>query len=99
MEVHPTLSEAQGITLCKKKAELQSVLKLIKTPWKQGKISAVSWEFIHRHHVTPREHLYVPKASSFPILSKCSEADKTQFGQFGRAVSMIYGKLKDIDVP
>ena len=45
---------------------------------------SVSGEFIYRHHVTPREHLYVPKASSFPILSNYSEADKTQFGQFGR---------------
>ena len=35
------LCRAQGITLRKKKAELQTVLKLIATLWKQGKISGV----------------------------------------------------------
>ena len=34
-----TLCNAQGVTLCEKKAELLTFLKLIATLWKQGKVS------------------------------------------------------------
>ena len=36
-----TLCNAQETTLCKNKAELRTILKLIATPWAQGKVSAV----------------------------------------------------------
>ena len=39
-----TLCSAQETTLGKKKAELQTLLKLIATLWKQGKISGVCRE-------------------------------------------------------
>ena len=75
-----TLCRAQGETPCKKKAELQTSLKLVATLWKQEKISgACLEEFIFSHHVVPREQLYVPKESSFTY-----EANKNQFGQFER---------------
>ena len=34
---------------------------------------SMSGEFTYRHHVMPREHLYVPKDSSFPIVSKFTD--------------------------
>ena len=36
-----TFRSSQGVTLCKKKAELQTFLKLLATLWVQGKISGV----------------------------------------------------------
>ena len=48
---------------------------------------SVSWEFVYRHHVVPREQLYVPKESSFAIPSKYSDVvsqTTNQPGQFGR---------------
>ena len=53
---------------CKMKAELLIFLKLIAMLWKLVKISwGSSGEFVYRHHVMPREGLYVPKESSFPF--------------------------------
>ena len=43
-------------------------------------------EFIYRHHVMPREQLYVPKESSFPVSSKFIDVvrHENQYGQLGR---------------
>ena len=61
----------KGVTLCQKEVELQMFQKLIATLWKQGTFSGECLgKFIHRHHVMPREQLYVPKGSSFPMPSK-----------------------------
>ena len=61
-----TRSTAQGVTLCKKKAELQPLseadrdaMEARRDFWKR------SGEFIYCHHVMPREQLYVPKGT-FP---------------------------------
>ena len=89
-----TFCEAQGATLCKNKAELQTLLKLIATLWKQGQFSGVCREFIYRHHVMFQEHFYVPTELLFPI----ALIYKNQFWtSWKRAASIIYGTCMDID--
>ena len=77
-----TLRRAKGIILCKKKADLQTFLKLIATIEKEGKLSGVCGI----SPLFPENNLYVSKESSFPIPSKYTrrEAYKNQFGHFGR---------------
>ena len=44
----------------------------------------VSEEFSLRHHVMPREQLYVPKESSFAIVLKYMDVARQRKTQFGR---------------
>ena len=48
------------MTLCEKMAEVQTLLEMITTVWKEGKISGVRL-------VDHRKDLCVPNESSFPI--------------------------------
>ena len=53
---------------------------------------------MYRHHVVPREQLYVPKESSFPIPLKYIDVvrqTKTYLDKWKRAVTMIYVTLID----
>ena len=65
------MSNAQEVALCKKKAEMQTFLKLIATLWKKGRFLDFSPGALnYREHVVPGEHVYVSKESSSPIPSK-----------------------------
>ena len=97
-EARVTLCRAQGVALCKKQAELQTFMELIAKLWKQGKICGVClWTFC-RHHVAPREQVYAPKESSFPIPSKYIVVvrQKPMWTMWKRAVSKICGRLMNI---
>ena len=59
-----TLCSAQGINHCKKKAALQTFLKLIATLWKQAKFSGLRLKkFIHRHRAMPGEQIVCTEES------------------------------------
>ena len=58
----------KGVTLCKKQTELRTSEADLEAVEAREDCWSISGEFIYRHHVRPREHLYLPKESSFPIL-------------------------------
>ena len=88
------IGNAQGVTRCKRKAELQTLagrdaMEAREDFWNR------SGERVDRRHVMPKEQLYAPTESPYPFTSKkrCRETHKTQYGQFGRVFhrSLVYG--------
>ena len=77
----------RGVTLCKNKAELQTLLQLIVTLWKLLKISAVCL-------VT----LFISKESSFPLPSKYIDVARQTKPIWKRGVSMIHGTVMEVEV-
>ena len=56
--------------------------------------------FFFRHRVMPRDHLYLPKESSFPIPSTYNDVvrqTKPNWTLWKRTISVIHGTLMDIE--